>query len=64
MRLLLSFRLGLDSSAFEDNKIAYRLSKRTVLPADWDRFLKIREEAILCSSSLVRRAYEVFSLLS
>ena len=60
--MVLSLRLGLDSNALEDTFVAYRLAKGTILPNDKEKFAKICDEATLCSSSLVRRSYEVLSL--
>ena len=57
--LLLSLRLGLYSNALDDSQVAYRLAKGIVLPTDREKFTKKHDKATLCSSSLVRWAYEV-----
>ena len=62
--MVLSLRLGFDSSALEDSSIAYQLAKGTILPNDKEKFAKMRDKATLCYSSLVRKSYEVFFLLS
>ena len=51
--LLLSLHLSIDSSALEDSQVAYHRTKGTVLPIDREKFMKMREEATLCSSLLV-----------
>ena len=60
--MVLSLCLGPNSSALKDNQVAYRLVKGTVFSSDKEKFAKMRDKATLCSSSLVRRSYEVLFL--
>ena len=56
--MMLSLYLGLDSSTLEDSQVSYQLAKGVVLPFDKEKFSQMRDEATLCSSSLMRRSYE------